>query len=283
MKKIVLFTLLVFFFNNHYVHAQKNSEVAAVAAAGAILGGVAIKLAVEQYKEQMELFATEYILENQPEIKKFELSIIDFEGVKATDLSNVSCINFGLKIINADNLNENRVLMMFLSRGWLNEFGIDVTRVKWKLLAAEEWDDIFFNYIELASPIKLADKHNLPVFKIANSNSKNYSSNEIFTFGQGSDGYTDAYLKSPETFKIGSGKLVGSNIQYLNTDKSAAGNYKFAFPLSKYDENIYFLKDFSNEFKVIYNEKTMGLYIKSLGKLVQLQRSTINLIQTFLH
>jgi hypothetical protein len=280
MKKIILFTLIGLILNVNNTQAQ-NKSGAAVAAAGAILGGVAIKLAIEQYKEQMELYATEHILESQPDINKFELSLIDFEGVKSSDLSNVSCINFGLKLTNADDTKENKVLMMFLSRGWLNEFGIDVTRVKWKLLATEEWDNIFFTYIELASPVKLTDKNILPIFKIATN--KNYSSSEIFTFGANSEGYNEAYLKSAESFKIGTGKLVGNNFQYLSTEKSTDGNFKFAFPLSQFNGDTYLLKDFSTEFKVIYNERTMGLYLKSLNRLVQLQRSTVNLIHAFLH
>ena len=61
------------------------------------------------------------------------------------------------------------------------------------------------------------------------------------------------------------------------------GHYYPTFPLTQFNGDTYLLKDFSPEFKVIYNEETMGLYIKSLNKLVQLQRSTVNLIHTFLH
>lgn len=281
MKKIILFTLIGLILNFQNTQAQNKSGAAVAAAAGAILGGVAIKLAIEQYKEQMELYATEHILESQPDINKFELSLIDFEGVKSSDLSNVSCINFGLKLTNPDNTMENKVLMMFLSRGWLNEFGIDVTRVKWKLLATEEWDNIFFTYIELASQVKLTDKNTLPIFKTTTI--KNNTSNEIFTFEQKSEGYNEIYLKSSESFKIGLGKLVGNNFQYLSTEKSTDGNFKFAFPLKQLNGDTYLLKDFSPEFKVIYNERTMGLYLKSLNRLIQLQRSTVNLIHTFLH
>ena len=280
MKKILLFTLIGLILNVQNTQAQKNAGIAV--AAGAVAGAVAIKLAIEQYKEQMELYATEHILESQPDINKFELSLIDFEGVKSSDLSNVSCINFGLKLTNADNTKENKVLMMFLSRGWLNEFGIDVTRVKWKLLATEEWDNIFFTYIQLASQVKLTDKNTLPIFKTTTI--KNNTSNEIFTFEQKSESYNEIYLKSSESFKIGLGKLVGNNFQYLSTEKSTDGNFKFAFPLTQLNNgDTYLIKDFSTEFKVIYNERTMGLYLKSLNRLVQLQRSTVNLINTFLH
>ena len=92
MKKILLFTLIVLILNVHNTQAQKNAGIA-VAAAGAIVGAVATGLAIERYKEQMELYATEHLLESLDGVKKFELSIIDFEGVKASDLSNASIID----------------------------------------------------------------------------------------------------------------------------------------------------------------------------------------------
>lgn len=279
MKKILLFTLIGLILNVHNTHAQKNEAVAVAGAA--IVGAVAAGLAIERYKEQMELFATEYLLESQNDVKKFELSIIDFEGVKSSDLSNVSIINFGVRLTNEANLQENKVLMMFLSRGWLTEFGVDVTRVKWKLLSTDEWDNIFFTYIELASPVKLTDKNTLPIYK--ETENKNYLDNGNFIVHRNSLGKTEAYQKSLETTKIGLGKLSGSEFQYLNTLKSNEGKFELAFPLAQFNGDTYLLKDFSPEFKVIYNERTMGLFIKSLDRLVQIQRSTINLIHTFLH
>jgi hypothetical protein len=279
MKKIILFTLIGLILNVHNTQAQKNAGIAI--AAGAIVGAVAAGLAIERYKEQMELYATEYLLESQDDANKFELSIIDFEGVKSSDLSNVSIINFGVRLTNEANLQEDKVLMMFLSRGWLTEFGVDVTRVKWKLLATDEWDNIFFTYIKLASQVKLTDKNALPIYK--ETERKNYMDNGNFIIHRNSSDIAGVFQKSSESFKIGIGKLSGNDFQYLSTEKSAEGKYELAFPLAQYDENTYLLKDFSPEFKVIYNEKTMGLYIKSLNRLVQLQRSTVNLIHAFLH
>jgi len=284
MKKILLFTLIGLILNVHNTQAQKNTGGAvAIAAAGAIVGAVAAGIAIERYKEQMELYATEYLLESQDDANKFELSIIDFEGVKSSDLSNVSIINFGvrLRLTNEANLYENKVLMMFLSRGWLTEFGVDVTRVKWKLLATEEWDNIFFTYIELASPVKLANKNTLPIYKEAPKS--NYLDNGNFIVHRNSSGIAETFQKSSETTKIGLGKLSGSEFQYLSTLKSNEGKFVLAFPLTQFNGDTYLLKDFSPEFKVIYNERTMGLFIKSLDRLVQLQRSTVNLIHSYLH
>ena len=281
MKKILLFTLIGLILNVHNTQAQKNAGIA-VAAAGAIVGAVAAGLAIERYKEQMELYATEHLLESQYDVKKFELSIIDFEGVKSSDLSNVSIINFGVRLTKETNsYSENKVLMMFLSRGWVTEYGIDVTRVKWKLLSTDEWDNIFFTYIELTSPVKLTDKNTLPIYK--ETENKNYLDNGNFIVHRNSSGITKTYQKLTETTKIGLGKLTGSEFEYLNTLKSNEGKFELAIPLTQFNGDTYLLKDFSPEFKVIYNEKTMGLYIKSLNRLVQIQRSTVNLIHAFLH
>lgn len=279
MKKILIFTLIGLILNVHNTQAQKNAGIAV--AAGAIVGAVAVGLAIETYKEQMELYAAEHLLESQDYIKKFELSIIDFEGVKSSDLSNVSIINFGVRLTNEANLQENNVLMMFLSRGWLTEFGVDVTKVKWKLLSTEEWDNIFFTYIELASPVKLNNKNTLPIYK--ETPKSNYLDNGSFFVHRNSSGIAKTYQKSTETTKIGLGNLTGSEFQYLSTSKSNEGKFELAFPLAQFNGDTYLLKDFSSEFKVIYNERTMGLFIKSLDRLVQLQRSTVNLIHDFLH
>lgn len=280
MKKILFFILIGLILNVHNTQAQKNANVAV--AAGAIIGGAVVTgLAIERYKEQMELYATEHLLESQDNVKKFELSIIDFEGVKSSDLSNVSIINFGVRLTNEANLQENKVLMMFLSRGWLTEYGVDVTRVKWKLLATDEWDNIFFTYIELASPVKLANKNTLPIYK--ETPKSNYLDNGNFFVHRNSSGIAKTYQKSTETTKIGLGKLTGSEFQYLSTMNSNEGKYEFAFPLTQFNGDTYLLKDFSPEFKVIYNERTIGLFIKSLDRLVQIQRSTVNLINAFLH
>lgn len=279
MKKIILFTLIGLILNVHNTQAQKNAGIAI--AAGAIVGAVAVGLAIERYKEQMELYATEHLLESNDDVKKFELSIIDFEGVKSSDLSNVSIINFGVRLTNEANLQENKVLMMFLSRGWLTEFGVDVTRVKWKLLSTDEWDNIFFTYIELASPVKLANKNTLPIYK--ETLKSNYLDNGNFIVHRNSSGIAETFKKSFETTKIGLGKLSGSEFQYLNTLKSIEGKFELAFPLTQFNGDTYLLKDFSSEFKVIYNERTMGLFIKSLDRLVQIKRSTVNLIHAFLH
>ena len=280
MKKILLFTLIALILNVHNTQAQRNTGAVAVVA-GAIAGAVATGIAIERYKEQMELYATEHLLESLDGVKKFELSIIDFEGVKSSDLSNVSIINFGVTLTNEANLKEDKVLMMFLSRGWLTEYGVDVTRVKWKLLATDEWDNIFFEYIKLASQVKLTDKNALPIYK--ETDKKNYLDNGNFIVHRSESGLAGIFQKSTETTKIGLGKLTGSEFQYLSTWKSNEGKFELAFPLTQFNGDTYLLKDFSPEFKVIYNEETMGLYIKSLNKLVQLQRSTVNLIHTFLH
>jgi len=263
------------------IQAQNNKDIVAVAAGAAIIGATIAALTIENYKEQMELHATEYILESQNNIKKFELSLIDFDGVKLSDLSSVSCFSFGIRVTNESNLQENKVLLMFLSKGWLNEFGLDVTRVKWKLLSYEEWDDILFNYVSLASPIKLTDKSNLPIFKVTSNN--NYLDNGNFFVNRNSSGVAETYQKSAEITKIGLTTLTVNLVKYKNIDNSGKVKEEFAFPLSKYAGDTYLLKDFSPEFKIIYNENSMGLYIKSLSKLVQLKRSTVNLINSYLH
>ena len=67
MKKIILLLLVLIQFNP--VNAQKDDTASQIAGAiaGAIVGAAAVQIAVNQYEEQVELIATNYILDNYPE------------------------------------------------------------------------------------------------------------------------------------------------------------------------------------------------------------------------
>ena len=147
MKKALILTIILgVMFNQKSVYAQKTGEVVGLAAAGALVGAIGISLAIEQYKEQLELHATEYILDKHPDFTRFRLSVLDLEGVKLADLSNISCVTFSLQIVKPMS-NEKRVLFIFLSKGWINQNGIDFTRVRYNLINKEEWSNLLFTYL----------------------------------------------------------------------------------------------------------------------------------------
>ncbi len=282
MKKLSIFFLIsLLTLNVKNLHAQKAGEVAAVAA-GVIGGAIAVAAAVEQYQEQMELRATEYLLENRPEFTHFELKLLDFNVSKLSDLSNVSCVSFSLKGPNLTN-QKKLILLMFLSKGWMNEFGVDFTKVRFELFDKSQWGDLFFSYMSLASSVKITDKTNIPIFKKVSSSEFNTLSPEMGIKTLDSEGYGVYLTKTKYTTDISYVSLTPSGIEtkYLTEDKLESS----VFPLIRTgnDDDTYMVSDFSTKYKVVYNEKSMGLYIKELKDLVQLKRSSINAIQAFLY
>lgn len=43
------------------------------------------------------------------------------------------------------------MLIVFTSRGWINEYGIDFEKVKWKLVDAGEWLNMMIAYVKVSS------------------------------------------------------------------------------------------------------------------------------------
>jgi hypothetical protein len=152
---VVLFALFIFIPQHH--NAQDSGAVVAGVVGGlaAIGAGVA---AIEEMKERAELTATEWVLANQPEINSFSLKTIDFEGKKLKDMSSASVITFKIQEFIPRNQPEldgkKQVLLGFTSHGWINEYGIDFTKIKWFMIDVEEWTNMMVAYVKVASDEK---------------------------------------------------------------------------------------------------------------------------------
>ena len=58
--------------------------------------------------------------------------------------------------------------------------------------------------------------------------------------------------------------------------------YKLEIPFFKLEGDMYVTTDYSNEMKLIYNENSLGIFIKKSQDLVQMRRSTVIDIHEFL-
>jgi hypothetical protein len=148
MKRVIVFTLLLML-SSASIFAQKGQAVVAAVGAIASIGGSIA--AAEQVKEQFELFATEYIIENF-NYNSFELKIDGLsDGAKTFDPSSVSVIAFNftpIDYINENQIkNERKTILVFFDSGWQNEFGVDFTKVKFKSFSKVEWNELFGTYL----------------------------------------------------------------------------------------------------------------------------------------
>ena len=230
MKKVIiaLFTILIFIPKQS--RAQDNGAAIAGAAVALTAIGVGIA-AVEQMKERAELTATEWLLTNNPEITSFSLKTIDFDGKKLKDMSSASVITFKIQEFMPSDKPEldgkKQVLLGFTSNGWINEYGIDFTKIKWFLLDEAEWTRMMVAYVKVASDEK-----------------------------------NDTNLKST----LREGKIVNKGVRVKS---------KMVIPFYQLSGDMYVVADYSSDMKFIYNERSLGIYLKDTRDLVQIKRGSL--------
>jgi hypothetical protein len=234
----IILIVFIFLSSPIKVLAQNNNSTAAVVAAGAVAAGLGTLLAIDNLEEQVELMATQKILSMQPELPNFTLKVLNFEGTKAKDMSNVSVMAFKIQEFTpADGrrlLGDKRVLLAFTSSGWMNQYGLDYNKVQWYLLDKSEWINLMAAYTKMASVQK-----------------------------------NEEILKE----SITKGVVVNKGIRIEG---------KLVVPFYKLDNDMYISFDYSDTMKLVYNEKSFGIYLKNTHDLVQIRRTTIIDIHSFL-
>tara|TARA_B100000003_G_C10831662_1_gene331204 strand:+ start:168 stop:890 length:723 start_codon:yes stop_codon:yes gene_type:complete len=238
MKKLFTIALAILMLIPSKAKSQ-NNEGAAAAAAGLLAIGAGIA-AIEQLKEQLEQKAVEEVLTAYPSLVNFELKTGSLKGTKMKDLSSVGIVTFEIKDLDSS---EKFVLFAFLSNGWSNQFGVDYSKLKWKLFSRNEWNKLMQAYIKTASKIEISIDD------------------------------------------VASSKIVNKGVQQ---------NKKFIIEFSKIKGDVYYTSDYSDEFKIVFNERSLGLYLKESnpdefrrggprGDLVQIRRKSIIKAHSFLN
>lgn len=127
MRKLLLILIAISCLLPRNLHAQNNENAAIAGAAIGALVGAAIQ--IQLLKEQVELEATQYILNNFPEYNQFELKTLDFDGKKLKDMSSTSVITFkmtefdingdGQSAISSKNTLLGKRMVLFAFKPWL--------------------------------------------------------------------------------------------------------------------------------------------------------------------
>ena len=238
MKRFLIISLALIILTPSKISSQ-NNDGAAAAAAGILAIGAGIA-AIEQLKEQLEQKAVEEVLTAYPDLINFELKTGSLKGTKMKDLSSVGIVTFEIKDLDTS---KRYVLFAFLSNGWSNQFGVDYSKLKWKLFSKNEWNKLMQAYIKTAS------KTEISIEEVAQS------------------------------------KIVNKGVQ---KDK------KYIVEFSKIKGDVYYTSDYSDEFKIVFNERSLGLYLKQQnpdefrkggprGDLVQIRRKSIIRAHSFLN
>ncbi|QNJ97019.1 hypothetical protein [Constantimarinum furrinae] len=235
MKKIILLgTICLLLFQNS-IAQDKGSGLVAAAVGLAAIGGAIV--AVEQMKEQAELKATEYVLNTHPDMNSFSLKTLDFDGKKSKDMANATLITYKIQefsLAEKPELDGKKfVLFGFTSYGWVNEYGVDFSKVRWMMIDDREWLNMMVAYVKTAS-------------------------------SERNDSNIEGTLKS--------GKIVNRGVK---------GGSGIAIPFYKMDGDMYTVRDYNDMMRLVYNERSLGIYLKETSNLIQIGRDDIIKIHEF--
>lgn len=278
MKKICTL-LILFILLNKITYAQKNDNSGLiVAGAGLLAAGISAAVIVEQYKEYIELSATEYLLSKYQDNTRISFSLLDFEGIKLNDFSNTTCVSLKVTMRKAgENVDKKYVLLMFTNKGWINDFGVNYSLVNYYLFDKNEWNKMISAYINLAieNPrLKIINSTTVPL--LSSIDRTEYKDNDTnYVKITKNNNSTEFYL-----------------IKYKPITKLELSPYGIEVPDVSWqlktdfivlNGDSYLIQDYSNDFKIVYNEKTLGVFLKNTKSLSQLKRSSLNKIHEFIN
>jgi len=269
MKKLIIIFLTLTTLHNSMVAQSKSNAGVAAAAATAVVGLVALGVTMDNINEMLELQATQHILENQTTDSHFSCKIISTDASKLSDMSNVSIVPFLV-----ERPSGKSVLIMFVSKGWLTDYGIDLALVQFQEYSPQDWNQLVFHYFKAGSIVPINDISAIPCF-ISCSKSEFDPNNP--------DHVQDA---KGSMFKI-TGRLDISKFSFKDSKNDQAdayykfpvtGNFLDYFVFERIGNDEYLTSQLNDEIVIVYNEKSLGIYNRRLKRLSQLSTTACDLI-----
>ena len=285
---LITFCVVLTLFTPHYLIAQKKNETAVVAGAALLGGLIATKLAVEEIKEQLEQDAVTHILTSHPEIKNFRLKCFFESGEKWSDESGTSLLTFKITVLNkSKKTSDRKVLLRFNNNNFVNENGIRINKIEYKLIDANEWNSMmafFGNLLSVGDSIlpkdndslNNFDKYYLPMYK--SSKCSVYGSIKSEYYNLMGDEREVCFVKTGYTIPLSSIKFVKNAFESPRLNES-----EYTYPFYRLKGDDYLVGDYSSRIKIFANENSMGLFLKKIGKTILIRKYIIGEIHSFLN
>jgi len=274
MKKL-LYTLLVITFILPKQSIAQNDD----AWGTALLAGVGILVAIEKNKEVLENLAANYVMTNFSQYDEFNLKVIGIGGggKKMSGEGTVSLVPFAFTELKKGEITDNRkIILLFASRGWMNKFGVDYTKLRWEMWDAQKWNKLISKYSQLNSPIKSNITDELfPEYLETRTPSKSTSK----------DSKTISIKISERTVKYElNPKLKYNSIEDVNIATSGLKlNNKIVFPFYSLDGDDYLVTDFNSEMKIFANENSLGVFLNETFDSILISRILLNKVHDFIN
>ena len=253
---------------------------------GALAIGAATAIAIEDNKEMLEAVASNYIFANHPEYDEFRLSTIGWGdgGKRISDKGMMRLYPFAITELENKRETKNRkLLLLFASPGWVNEYGLDYTKLSWEIWTDEEWNKLLCIFSNLNSPINLPIESNLiPVLK--RTGSREYTSIEVNTFNSNLESYFISNSKGLFYEYKKDENNSNHSIQNLKFTKDGWKlKNKLIYPFYYLKGDDYLVTDYSESLRVFSNEDALGLFLIEEQAQMLVRFTIINKIHQFLN
>jgi hypothetical protein len=259
--------------------SQAQNKDGAVLGATAVAAGIAVAMEIHKVYEALELVGTQHILGEYPEIDEFTLRLNTIEGLRLADLSGVGLLTYNVSLGAVKEEGQERfVLAAFLDPGWINAYGLDITRVTFVKWDKTLWNEMMFTFIKTASGLPLGNDLNM-IPKYDKISEKEATKTTATTYPISlSWGKIDWYVNSGTT----------TPIEKLTITQTSASIRKATFeytivPFRKIKGDSYIVKSHSDDFTLVYNESALGIFFKETRRLVQLKSTLVNGIHSFVN
>lgn len=178
---------------------------------------------------------------------------------------------------------------MFASPGWVNEYGLDYTKLSWELWNVQDWNKLLSIFSELNSPINMPIESNvIPVFRKLNSgrnsipllSSKENNSERIFISGPVKKGSSrDLFYEYIQDEKEATESI--SKLKF--TKEGWKLKNKLIYPFYNLKGDDYIINDYSESLRVFSNEDALGLFLKKEKDQMLVKFSIINKMHKFIN
>jgi hypothetical protein len=292
MKKLIIVVLVFSYFNliaqNKAPNSSGDNGAAIAAVGGLAVAAIAGAIAYEQYIETLELQATQQYLRSYKGSDIFKVKLLSDQLTSLKDLSSTSVLAFGItEYEQQDNFlvkPKHRIMLMLLSHGWANEYGIDFTYVTTKVLNKEDWNELYFKYINsMAFPKFQSSREIKALIKVNEKkfNESNLMKLSMYNPAAGINEYyldADIFIPISSNFQIKQDKIMVDKIIDVYTTET----YLVATKL-KIDNDTYIHSNYDNDISIIFNENKLGIYDINLKNLVQLKSKGVSAIHSFMN
>lgn len=302
MKNLLLLSLILSCSLNNILYSQNNND----AFAAALIGAALVANSIEQHKESLEQLATDILISDYPEYSQFRLKVIGLGGGGEAWSSDgkLSFVPLALTIMkNGKMTNERKLVVLLLSKGWVNDYGLDYTKISSEMWEKEDWNNFISSYSQVNSPSNSKFIENLvPIYKNIGTRTAKLEdipkiSNQIIIESElldnnfkGSSNKNKNKKKQTEykIYELAKDSVI--NIGQLNISKKGLvlkkGGFKgskILYPFYDLKGDDYIIAEYSSSMKVFANENKIGLFQKSTKSSMLLNNFLVNKVHDFIN